>query len=256
MRAAEDHGPDGARKPRREPDAQPGLQRGAVGLAAFNELHQLRAGQTDHGAARAHSFGKRRVFGFAQGGLGGEDEDRPSGVAVRRRLESRLDADDGAVRIGPAQSLDGGAGCRVAGDDSGLEGLGLIQRAQVFQRQTADLRRGSGAVGRVGGIAQVDEALGAQAAHEGLQNADPADARIEDRDGSVPSVHAAPPGFFLYSTAFSPEKQAHPVIPNDFIAFFRFFPKKKLQSQKRDGIVIQSDQKHSCNQIWVSSHQI
>ena len=115
------------------------------------------------------------VAGDAGGSAGGGVDDLdhghalPQGVALARVVEDR-------------------GGGRVAGDDEHLD-PGVHQLVHNAQGQGADLANGPGAVGGVGGVADVEELLTGELVQDRASHREAADPRVEHSDGCV--IHAA-----------------------------------------------------------------
>ena len=114
--------------------------------------------------------------------LRGHHQDAPPGVALHRRLEGRLGADDREVRIRLPQERRGSRGGGVAGDNDGLDAPVQEPRRRVGAQGLHLLERAV-AVGRVAGIAVVEEVLPGHPVAQRPQHADAAQARIKNADG-------------------------------------------------------------------------
>ena len=128
-------------------------------------------------------------FSLAEGDLRCHDDDPSAGAGLCRRLEGRLYADDDGIGIAGSQRVDGGAGSGVAGDDHGLE-TPFHQLADARDSQLAHLLRRSAAVGSVGGVAKVEEALAGHLPHQLPQDADAAQTGVKNGDFPIGFYHA------------------------------------------------------------------
>ena len=102
-------------------------------------------------------------------------------MALHRRLERRLCADDGQLRIVLPQSGDGSGGHGIAGDDERLDAA-RSQHGRVFETEPHDLVHRFDAVGRVQRVAEVEIVLLRQQTHRLAQDADTAEAGIKKSD--------------------------------------------------------------------------
>ena len=112
-----------------------------------------------------------------------------AGELVRRQLQGRLDADDDEVGVLRPELLDGRRGGSVAGHHQSLHGVLGGQLVSRRQGQRLDLRSGPGAIGGVGGVAEIDIPLLGHELTKLPQNTDAADAGIKYRNIIIFGVH-------------------------------------------------------------------
>ena len=180
MRAAKDHGADGAREGAHvAADHLAQVRRGKV--APLDASGKAWARDRDDLAAAPVGGGKLLVLIQAQGDVCSHDEDAAVGGSLCRGLERRLDANDGQVRVYAAQRVGGSRGGRVARYDNGL---GAVRRKPLHDvlGELEHACLGLLAVGGVGGVPKVVEVLVRELRNQGPQYADAADPRVKHTD--------------------------------------------------------------------------
>ena len=116
------------------------------------------------------------------------------------QLEGGFDAYDDGIGPALAENVDGGGGGGIAGDDHRLDSAGH-EGFNVAEGQFADLGGGAGAVGRIGGVTEIEVVFPRHLLDQGTQNADAAETGIEYRDVVIRTRHVMTlfPFYILYS---------------------------------------------------------
>lgn len=185
MRAAEDEGIDARRLERGKVLLRHGEQLVAPGHARFDELDEARAGGSEElqvgrgdegviigaGADRADGtdHADAAVAGVADGAAHGGLDDLDHGDATA----------EGVALAGVPHHRGGGS---VASDDQQLRAL-IHEGVERVEGVGADIGERLGSVGRVGGVAEVDDRLVLQLVDHGAGDGEPADSGVEDAQG-------------------------------------------------------------------------
>ena len=128
------------------------------------------------------------VLVLPNGEGGGHDDHRGTAHVQGGGFHRRLDADDGQVRVGLAEEMDGRAGGGVAGHHHRFHPLGQ-EPVHRSDGQAADLGQGFLPIGGVGRVPEEEEVLLGQQGGAGPQHADPPQAGVKDPDGLLSLFH-------------------------------------------------------------------
>lgn len=208
--AAENDGPHAAIAKGEEEILQIPVQLRAGKDPSLDHFRQPFAGQGDHVGLVGKGGGQRLILVLPDGQGGGHDDHRGVVHRLRRRLDSRLDADDGQVGMGLPQQADGGAGGGVAGHHHGFDVLGQ-QPVHGGHRQLADLFQRFFPVGGVGGVPEKEKLFLGQQGHAGPQDADAPQAGVEDADRLLSLFHVSSPLWAVRpAPGRPPEKRRRP----------------------------------------------
>src|SRR5579884_2867817 len=188
VRAAENEGVDAAVAEAREVGFGHGPRHRALRPAFLGEGDEERAGarvDLEIGDERAQRL---RVRPRGDRRLGGDHADATAPRARHRRPRSGLDDAHDRQVVARAQGVEGHRRHRVARDHEHLH-VALDEELRVLERVAGDRLGGLGAVGIAARVAEVDDVLARQRAHDRVHDREPAHARVEDPDRPVALPH-------------------------------------------------------------------
>ncbi|MNO83509.1 hypothetical protein D3C76_748230 [compost metagenome] len=150
-------------------------------IALFDQIDQPGAGLGDHSNVGGESVEQRGELGALQGARGGQHADHAAAGRGGRRLDGRLHADDGPLRVIATQVGDPRDRRGVTGQYQGLGALAL-KKLGHDAATLADEFRGFLAVGNVPTVAEVQQGFVRQQTLDLGQHRKPTDAGVEHAD--------------------------------------------------------------------------
>ena len=157
---------------------------GSGGFALFDEGDEFIGEGSEDGDGVGELGFSFVVEAAVEGASGCEDADDAAFRLERGGFDGGFDSDEGDVWMVGAQGFDGGGGGSVAGDDDHFAAAGE-EGGGIGFAECDEVGSGAVAVGAVSGVGEVDGVFCRAEAFEGVEDAESAEARIEEANGSV-----------------------------------------------------------------------